>query len=108
MLRLIAVAFALALASSAQAMPRAPLEQTDGIVIPVRQGCGLGRQLLDGVCVRNSKVRAIVRKCRAKKMGVVNGRCQPRTHAQTSRLGAEGMESAPYGFPASSPLDTAR
>jgi hypothetical protein len=79
MMKLIAVALALALASSAQAMPRAPLEQTDGMVIQVREGCGLGRQLLDGVCVRNSKVRALVRKCRAKKMRVVNGRCQPRT-----------------------------
>jgi hypothetical protein len=80
--RLIAVAFALALASSAQAMPQAPLQQTDGMVIQVRQGCGLGRQLVDGVCVRNSKVRALVRKCRAKKMRVVNGRCQPRTQAR--------------------------
>lgn len=79
MMKLVAVALALALALSAQAMPRATLEQTDEMVIQVRQGCGLGRQLLDGVCVRNSKVRAIVRKCRAKKMRVVNGRCQPRT-----------------------------
>jgi hypothetical protein len=75
--RLIAVAFALALASSAQAMPQAPLQQTDGIVIQVRQGCGLGRQLVDGVCKRNSTVRKMVRKCRAKKMRYVNGRCQP-------------------------------
>ena len=81
MLRLIASAFAfvLTLASSAQAMPHDPLTQADGMVIQVRQGCGLGHQLLDGVCVRNSKVRALVRKCRAKKMRVVNGRCQPRT-----------------------------
>ena len=77
MMRLIAVTFALALASSAQAMPRAPLEQADGIVIQVRQGCGLGRQLVDGVCKRNSTVRKMVRKCRAKKMRYVNGRCQP-------------------------------
>ena len=78
-MRLVAVAFALGLASSAQALPVAPLEQVDDVVIQVRQGCGLGRQLLDGVCVRSSKVRALVRKCRAKKMRVVNGRCQPRT-----------------------------
>jgi hypothetical protein len=82
MIKLTAVAFALALASSAQAMPVVPLEQADGIVIQVRQGCGLGRQLVDGVCVRNSKLRALVRKCRAKKMRVVNGRCQPRTQAR--------------------------
>jgi hypothetical protein len=78
MIRLIAVAFALALASSAQAMPHAALPQTDGMVNQVRQGCGLGRQLVDGVCVRNSALRATVRKCRAKKMRLVNGRCQPR------------------------------
>jgi hypothetical protein len=78
MMRLIAIAFALALASSAQAMPQASLPQTDDMVVQVRQGCGLGRQLVDGVCVRNSSVRATVRKCRAKKMRVVNGRCQPR------------------------------
>ena len=77
--RLIAVAFAMALGSSAHAMPQAPLQQTDDMVIQVRQGCGLGRQLLDGVCVKNSKVRAIVRSCRAKKMRVANGRCVPRT-----------------------------
>lgn len=77
MTRLIALAFAMSFASSAQAMPHAPIHQTDGMVIPARQGCGLGHQLLDGVCVRNSTVRAIVRKCRAKKMRVVNGRCQP-------------------------------
>jgi hypothetical protein len=46
MIRLIAVAFALALASSAQAMPHSPLQQTDGVIIQVRQGCGLGRQPL--------------------------------------------------------------
>jgi hypothetical protein len=77
MIRLIAVAFALALASSAQAMPHSPLQQTDGVIIQVRQGCGLGRQLVDGVCKRNSTVRKMVRKCRAHKMRYVNGRCQP-------------------------------
>ena len=77
MIRFIAVAFVLALASAAQAMPLAPLEHADGIVIQVRQGCGLGRQLVDGVCKRNSTVRKMVRKCRAKKMRYVNGRCQP-------------------------------
>jgi len=64
MIRLIAVAFALALASSAQAIPRAPPEPADNTVIQVRQGCGLGRQLVDGVCVKNAAVRKMVRKCR--------------------------------------------
>ena len=82
MMRLIAVAFAMALASSAQAIPRAPLQQMDEMVIQVRQGCGLGRQLVDGVCKRNSTVRKMVRKCRAKKMRYVNGRCQPGGHTR--------------------------
>src|SRR5690242_17616494 len=85
MIRLIAVALALAVTSSANALPVTPLEQADDMIIQVREGCGLGRQLLDGVCVRNSKVRAIVRKCRAKKMRVVNGRCQPRTPVQPAK-----------------------
>jgi hypothetical protein len=84
MMRLIAVAFALALASSAQAIPLAPLQQTDGIVIPVREGCGVGRQLVNGVCMRNSTVRRMVRKCRARNMRFVNGRCQPKGHPRPS------------------------
>jgi hypothetical protein len=84
MIRLIAVAFALALASTAEAMPVAPLGQADGLVIQVRQGCGPGRQLFGGMCVSNSRVRAIVRKCRMQKMRVVNGRCQPMTHRAPS------------------------
>jgi hypothetical protein len=76
-MRLVALTLVMAFASSAQAIPFAPLHQTDDMVIQVRQGCGLGRQLVDGICVRNSSVRAAVRKCRAKKMRMVNGRCQP-------------------------------
>jgi hypothetical protein len=88
MTRIIIVAFALALASSAQAMPRAPLQQMDDMVIQVRQGCGLGRQLVNGVCMKNSFVRKMVRKCRASKMRFVNGRCQakrPRPPAQPAK-----------------------
>ena len=92
MMRWIALALGLAFASSALAMPHAPLQQTDGLVIPARQGCGLGRQLIDGVCVRNSTVRAIVRKCQAKKMRVVNGRCEPR---QPRRPPAQPAKPAP-------------
>ena len=77
MIRSIAIALTVVIVSSAQAMPILPLAQQEGLVITVRQGCGLGRQLLDGVCVRNSAVRALVRKCRAKKMRVANGRCAP-------------------------------
>ena len=91
MIRSIAVAFAIAFASSAQAIPLVPLQQMDDVVIQVRQGCGLGRQLVDGVCKRNSTVRKMVRKCRAKKMRYVNGRCQP------------GAQPRPPAQPAKSP-----
>jgi hypothetical protein len=53
MIRLIAIAFALALASSTQAMPPVPLQQTDEMVITVREACGAGmRRTAGGVCVR--------------------------------------------------------
>ena len=39
MIRLIAVAFVLAVATSAQAMSPAPLHQPDGMVTQVRVGC---------------------------------------------------------------------
>ena len=44
MIRLIAfVAFALALATSAQAMSPVPLHQPDGMITQVREACGAGR-----------------------------------------------------------------
>ena len=42
MLRFIAVAFALAVATSAQAMSPVPLHQAEGVVTQVRQNCGAG------------------------------------------------------------------
>ena len=52
MIRLIAVAaFALAVATSAQAMTLAPLHQPDRVITQVRMGCGLGTVLVNGVCV---------------------------------------------------------
>jgi hypothetical protein len=63
MIRLIAVAaFALAIATSAQAMSLAPLHQADGIDTQVRELCGAGYQRIRGVCVRNTTVRQ-VRRC---------------------------------------------
>jgi hypothetical protein len=56
MIRATVVALALCVVSSAQSMPYVPLQQPDNSVIPVRQGCGLGRQLVDGICVSNTKV----------------------------------------------------
>lgn len=66
MIRLSAVALALALASSAQAMPRAPIQQPDNIVITVRGACGLGMHRVAGVCVSNvgaRHARRAVRRC---------------------------------------------
>ena len=78
MIRPAVVALALCVVSPAQSMPYALLQQPNNSVIQVRQGCGLGRQLVDGICVSNAKVRAAVRKCSARKMRMVNGRCEPR------------------------------
>jgi hypothetical protein len=52
MIRLIAVAaFALAVASSAQAAPIAPIQQADSMVTLVRAACGVDRTRINGVCV---------------------------------------------------------
>ena len=62
MMRFIAAAFALALASSVQAMPRAPLQQPDKIVIQVREACGPGmRRTANGACIRTPTRRAASR-----------------------------------------------
>jgi len=77
MIRLISVAaFALALATSAQAMPVAPLDQSDGMIAQVREACGAGRVRINGVCVaRTTKrhVRREVRRCRRWHGGVCVG-----------------------------------
>jgi hypothetical protein len=53
MIRSIAVAFALALASSAQAMPPVPIQQPDEMIIQVREACGPGmRRTANGNCIR--------------------------------------------------------
>jgi hypothetical protein len=52
MIKLIAVAtVALAFATSAEAIPRAPLAQSESMVTQVREGCGAGRVRINGVCV---------------------------------------------------------
>jgi hypothetical protein len=66
MIRLIAVAFALAVATSAQATPLAPLHQPDGMITQVREACGASRVRINGVCVaRTTKrhVRRAIRRC---------------------------------------------
>ena len=63
MIRLVGVtALALVVASSAQALPRAPLHQPDGMTMQVARGCGVGRTRVRGVCVRRRTIRG-VRRC---------------------------------------------
>ena len=63
MIRFIAVAFALAVATSAQAMSPAPLHQPDaGTIMQVREACGAGRVRINGVCVARTTKRQ-VRRC---------------------------------------------
>jgi len=95
MIRPNVVALALCVVSSAQSMPYAPLQQPNNSVIPVRQGCGLGRQLVDGICVSNAKVRAAVRKCNARKMRMVNGRCESRARPAAASGAAQSTSSTP-------------
>jgi hypothetical protein len=57
---LIALAFALALVSSAQALPLAPL-QRENMIITVREACGAGMHMVNGVCVRTHARRAASR-----------------------------------------------
>ena len=58
MLRLIAAAgFALAVATSAQAITPAPITQPDGMITQVRFGCGPGRTRVAGVCVARTTIR---------------------------------------------------
>jgi len=58
-IRLIAVAFAVTLASSAQASPLQPalLNQPDAMIIQVRQACGAGMHRVNGVCIRTAARR---------------------------------------------------
>ena len=61
MIKLIAVAFALTLASLAQAMPVAPIQHPDDMVITVRQACGAGMHMVNGTCIRTHARRAASR-----------------------------------------------
>jgi hypothetical protein len=63
MIRLIAAAgFALAAATSAQAMTPAPPPQPDKAITQVAWGCGPGRTRVAGVCVARTTIRQ-VRRC---------------------------------------------
>lgn len=63
MTRLIAVAFALTLAASAQAAtPIAPLHQLNGLITQARHACGAGMHMVNGVC-RTTVMRRQARRC---------------------------------------------
>jgi len=58
MIRLIAfAAFAIAVTTSAQAMPVAPVHEPDGMITEVAYGCGPFRTRVAGVCVARTTVR---------------------------------------------------
>ena len=57
MIRLFIVIFALAVATSAQAMSPAPLNQPDSMVTQVREACGAGYHMVNGSCVRTAARR---------------------------------------------------
>jgi hypothetical protein len=62
MLKLIAVAtFAIAVSTSAQALPVASGQQ-DGLITQVAYGCGAGMTRINGVCVARATIRK-VRRC---------------------------------------------
>ena len=73
MIRLITVAFALVVSTSAQATPLAPLQQPDGMITQVREACGAGYHMVNGTCVRTAARRNAAR-C-AVGMRSVGGRC---------------------------------
>jgi hypothetical protein len=61
MIKLIAVVFALAVATSAQAMSPAPLPESDNMITQVRQACGAGMHMVNGKCVTTSARRHVRR-----------------------------------------------
>jgi hypothetical protein len=68
MIRLIAVAFALAVASSAQAMPPIAAQPPDEMVSNVREHCGAGMHRVNGRCIgtpARRHARRAVRRCAA-------------------------------------------
>jgi hypothetical protein len=73
MTRFIAIAFVVAIGSSAQAMPIAAPQQPDSSVITVREACGAGMHRVNGVCIRTAARRQAAR-CAAG-LRWVNGRC---------------------------------
>ena len=67
MIRFIAIAgFALAVATSAEAITPAPIPQPDSVITQAAFGCGPGRTRVRGVCVARTTIRQTrraVRRC---------------------------------------------
>ena len=61
MIRWTAIAFALVLATSAQATPPALVHQPDSLLTQVREACGAGMHRVGGTCVRTPARRAAAR-----------------------------------------------
>ena len=57
-MRIIAVMLALTCVSAARAMPRAPLQQPDEVIINVRHACGPGMHMVGGTRARTHARRA--------------------------------------------------
>jgi hypothetical protein len=64
MIRLIAIAFGLVVATSSYAMSPAPLYMTDAMTTQVAAGCGAGRTRVNGVCVARTTKRQVRRQAR--------------------------------------------
>jgi hypothetical protein len=64
MIRLVAIAFALVVATSAQAMSPAPLHQLNGLTTQVAFWCGPFRTRVNGVCVARTTIRQTRREMR--------------------------------------------
>jgi hypothetical protein len=73
MIKIGAIAFAMAVASSAQALVLAPIQQPEGLITTVREGCGTGFTRVNGRCVR-TPARGAARRCAAG-LRWVNNRC---------------------------------
>ena len=71
MIKLIAVAaFALSLATSAQAFTPALFPEPDGMITQIAAACGAGRTRVNGVCVARTTMRQTRRAVRRCAVGV--------------------------------------
>jgi len=76
MIRLIAIAaFALAVATPAQAMSPAPLHHPDAMITQVAFGCGPFRTRVAGVCVARTTKRQVRRHARRCALWGAGGAC---------------------------------